>query len=260
MPRVLKEKLIRSEKINKEIYKFTISSEYVAETAKAGQFVNIRCSDGVSALLRRPISICKVNRKEKSYDVIFQVKGNGTDLLSKKQVGDEIDVIAPVGNGFDLSEKYKNILVVGGGIGVFPLLGLLEDSKATKKTTVLGFRNKDFVVLEKEFQNASDELVITTDDGTFGKKGFVTEYAQKALENGHIDMVYACGPTPMIKAIKELAAKYNVQCQVSMEQRMGCGIGACLVCACKTKHGDEWEYSHVCSDGPVFNAEEVIFE
>lgn len=260
MPKVLKEKLIHSEKLNKEIYKFTISSEYVAKNAKAGQFVNIRCSDGVSALLRRPISICKVDREEKSFDVIFQVKGNGTDLLSQKQVGDIIDVIAPLGNGFDLSPDYKNVLVVGGGIGVFPLLGLLEDSKAKSKTAVLGFRNKDFVVLENEFNNASDEFVLTTDDGSYGQKGFVTEHTEKVLKSGKTDMVYACGPTSMLKAIKELTEKYNVPCQVSMEQRMGCGIGACLVCACKTKLGDEWEYSHVCSDGPVFNAQDVIFE
>lgn len=260
MPKVLRDRLLRTEKINKDIYKFTIASEYVAENAKAGQFVNIKCSDGINALLRRPISICRVDRNEKSYEVIFQVKGNGTDLLSQKQAGEEIDILAPLGNGFDLDGKYKSILVVGGGIGVFPLLGVLEESKAVKKTAVLGFRNKDFVVLEKEFQKASNELVLTTDDGSYGKKGFVTEYTEKAIVNDKIDMIYACGPTPMLKAIKELAQKYGVFCQVSMEQRMGCGIGACLVCACKTKYGEEWEYSHVCSDGPVFDAEKVIFE
>lgn len=260
MPKVLKEKLLRTEKINKDIYRFTIASEYVAENAKAGQFVNIRCSDGVSALLRRPISICRVDKKQKSFDIIFQVKGNGTDLLSREKAGEEIDVIAPLGTGFDLSDKFKNILVVGGGIGVFPLLGLLEESGAQNKTAVLGFRNEDFVVLENEFENAADKLIITTDDGSYARKGFVTEYTEKAILESKLDMIYACGPTPMLKAIKELSDKYGVACQVSMEQRMGCGIGACLVCACKTKYGDEWEYSHVCSDGPVFNAENVVFE
>ena len=260
MPKVLKERLLKTERINKDIYKFTIASEYISENARAGQFVNIKCCEGVNALLRRPISICRVDRKENSFDVIFQVKGNGTELLSNKQAGDEIDLIAPLGNGFDLNEDYKNVLVVGGGIGVFPLLGLLEESTTSKKTAVLGFRNKDFVVLENEFKKASNELVLTTDDGSYGKKGFVTEYTEKALLSDKIDMIYACGPTPMLKAIKQLAQKYSVPCQVSMEERMGCGIGACLVCACKTKYGDEWEYSHVCSDGPVFNATEIMFE
>lgn len=252
--------LINKEKLGAEIYKFTIESEYVAKNAKAGQFVNVKCADGIGALLRRPISICSIDRENNTFDIVFQIKGNGTELLAKKNIGEEIDLIAPVGKGFVIDSKYKKPLIVGGGIGVFPLLGLLNEMPNNEARTILGFRNKDFVVLENEFKNASAELIITTDDGSYANKGFVTEFVQQALEIGDYDIVYACGPEMMLKAVAGIAKENEVPCQVSMEQRMGCGIGACLVCACKTRLGDEWEYSHVCVDGPVFWADEVIFE
>lgn len=260
MPQVLKEKIVGMQPLSPILYKLTIQSEIIAQSAQPGQFVNVKCSEGINALLRRPISICDVNREQNTVDIVFQVKGIGTEYLSKKQPGDRIDLIAPLGTGFDMSGSYKRIAVVGGGIGIFPLLFVAKEHRNAGIASFLGFRNKDFAVLLDAFEKASSQLFISTDDGSAGKRGLVVDQLEEYLQEHSLDVIYTCGPTPMLKKVVETAEKYRVPCQVSMEQRMGCGIGACLVCACKTKYGDEWEYSHVCKDGPVFWSREVIFD
>ncbi|MCX8130656.1 MAG: dihydroorotate dehydrogenase electron transfer subunit [Clostridia bacterium] len=260
MAKVLKEKIQSVERLAPDIYKMIISSEYIAKNAEPGQFVNIKCSEGINALLRRPISICNIDRERNLLDIVFQVKGIGTEYLAQKQAGMEVDIIAPLGKPFMVSESCERIAVVGGGIGVFPLLYLLKNIKSAKKHAYLGFRSKEFIVLRDEFENASDKLTISTDDGSEGHKGLVTELLEKDLMEDKFDIIYTCGPTPMIRKVVDIADRFQVKCQVSLEQRMGCGIGACLVCACKTRLGDEWEYSHVCKDGPVFWSDEVIFD
>lgn len=260
MPCMLKEKILRMEKIAPVIYKMTIESAYIAENALPGQFVNVKCSDGINVLLRRPISICNVDKLKNTFDIIFQIRGTGTELLSRMRPGEIVDLLGPLGNSFDLDEKYSGIAVVGGGIGIFPLLFVLNESKADMKRCYLGFRSKDFVVLEEEFKMASHDMYISTDDGSAGYNGLVTDMLARDIESNTLDMLYACGPTPMIKQVIKLADEYGIPCQISMEQRMGCGIGACLVCACKTKYGDEWEYSHICKDGPVYKGSDLIFD
>jgi dihydroorotate dehydrogenase electron transfer subunit len=261
MSGILIEKIVKNEQIGPAIYRMKIASAYISQHAAPGQFVNIKCCDGINALLRRPISICTVNPAEGTIDIVYQIKGTGTELLAGKQPGERVDIIGPLGTPFDLSEKYKRIAVVGGGIGIFPMLCLLQNSRAEDKHAFLGFRSSDFIVLKDEFEQAAD-VSISTDDGTAGYHGLVTDLLEKELVKGKFDLIYACGPMPMIRKAAALAEQYSALCQVSMEQRMGCGIGACLVCACKTKAGagDEWEYSHVCKDGPVFWSTEVIFE
>lgn len=260
MPRVLKEKINQMSQLSPVIYKMTIRSEYIAQNASAGQFVNVKCSEGIQALLRRPISICSVDKERNTVDIVFQVKGIGTEVLSTKQPGDAVDLIAPLGKGFDISKENKKIAVVGGGIGIFPLLYILKEQQNAEKTAFLGFRSKDYAVMTDAFENVSDKLYITTDDGSVGQKGLVVDQLEEYLKENKIDVIYTCGPTPMLKSVVEIADRYNIPCQVSMEQRMGCGIGACLVCACKTRLGDEWEYSHVCKDGPVFWSHEVVLD
>lgn len=242
------------------IYKMTLESEYVANTAFPGQFVNIRCCNGSNTVLRRPISICSVDRSGNSYDIVFQIKGGGTELLAAKRPGDEIDVMGPLGNPFETDLKYARIAVVGGGIGIFPLFFLLKESKAVVKRSYLGFRNRDCIVLREEFGSVSSSLDIATDDGSEGFKGLVSEPLERDIAGSPFDIIYACGPALMLKKVSEIAKKYGIPCQVSLEQRMGCGFGACLVCACRIKHGDDWEYQHVCKDGPVFWSNEVVFE
>lgn len=259
MSKLLIENIKSIKQLSQEIYKLTIESEYISQNSKAGQFVNIKCTEGISTILRRPISICSVDSANKTFDVIFQKKGLGTECLCQKDTCSKIDLMGPLGKPFYLSNEFERIAVVGGGIGVFPLLFLLEEAKNNNKYAFLGFRNKEFVVLEDEFKKNSNELFITTDDGSYGKDALVTELLEKELEKKKIDIIYACGPMPMIKKVVDIAKKLNIKCQVSLEQRMGCGIGACLVCACKIKRETEWEYKHVCKDGPVFWSEEVIF-
>jgi len=261
MSRVLNEEIQSIDKIAPGIFKITFISEYVAQNARPGQFINVKCAEGLNALLRRPISICSVVRDKSTFDIVFQIKGIGTEYLSQRNTGDRVDIIAPLGKPFDISEGYKKIAVVGGGIGIFPLLYLLQQSgQAERKAAFLGFRSKGFIVLRDKFGKASDTLNISTDDGSEGHKGLVTGLLEKDLEANRYDVIYTCGPTPMIKGVVEIAKRNNIKCQVSLEQRMGCGIGACLVCACKTKHGDDWQYSHVCKDGPVFWADEVVLD
>ena len=261
MAKQLKDQVKSIDMLAEDIYRMTVESEYISAHAAAGQFVNIKCCEGYQTLLRRPVSICSVNRGNKTYDLLFQKKGSGTGLLANKKAGDELDVLGPLGNGFDLNERYERIAVIGGGIGIFPLLFLLNESKARVKKAYLGFRSKNLVVLEKEFSDSADILKITTDDGSYGTGGFITNLLEKDMDDEPFDMIYSCGPTPMLKNVVNIANSRNVESQISLEQRMGCGFGACLVCACKTRdvnHGEQ--YSHVCKDGPVFNGRDIIFE
>ena len=253
------EKIKMVRPLNENTFLIRFESEIISNTAQAGQFIHIKCFDGLDAYLRRPISICSVDRANKTFDIVYQVRGKGTGLLCAFRPEDEMDVMGPLGHGFTLHAEHRNIVVVGGGIGIFPLLQLLKDHPAPKKTAILGFRSRAVVVLEDEFKEHCDELIIATDDGSYGEKGFVTSILEKRVQEEPVDMVYFCGPSIMMKRGVEILRQRNIPCEVSMEQRMGCGIGACLVCACKTKKGDDWDYSHVCKDGPVFDGYEVVF-
>lgn len=251
--------VVKAEKLAEDIYFLRLRSERISGKAAPGQFVNIKCHDGLDAFLRRPISILRANPAENTFDIVYMIRGKGTRLLSCFECGDSIDCMGPLGNGFTLPRKGEKICVVGGGIGIFPLMFLLERSAGVHKAAFLGFRTKDLVVLKKDFEEASDRLIISTDDGSFGEKGLIIKPFLKFLETEKPDRVYTCGPLPMMKAVAEVCTERGIFCEVSMEQRMGCGIGACLVCACKVKHNDDYEYERICREGPVFNAENIIF-
>lgn len=252
--------VVSTEKLTESITRMTISSLYISANAKPGQFVNIKCGQGNEALLRRPISICRTDREKGTYDIVFQKKGTGTELLALKKPGDLLDVLGPLGNGYDTDIKYSRIAVVGGGIGIFPLLFVLSESKAPVKRSYLGFRTSGQVILEREFRENSSSVCITTDDGSSGIKGSVADLFEKDLLYEKFDMVYACGPGPMLGKIAEISCKYDIQCQISLEQRMGCGFGACFTCACKiASENGQWQYAHVCKDGPVFDSKKVVF-
>ena len=247
-------KIYSIDEIAANITDVVIESEFIASNAKPGQFLHIDCGDEINNFLRRPISICDVYDNKVRF--IFEVKGNGTNRLAAKKRGDILDVLGPLGNGFTVSDEYKQPMIVGGGIGIFPLLNLAK--QFDKKAEVfLGFRNKDRLVMENEFKAVSKDVSIVSDDGSCGIKGLVTEPLINRLENGAGDIIYACGPTPMLRAVKTLAEKYKVKCQLSLEQRMGCGIGACLVCSCQTVFTGTKKYKKVCADGPVFWSDEV---
>ncbi len=247
-------KIVTKEQLKNDIFKLAIESEKMASIALPGQFLEIRVNDDIEPFLRRPISIYKIDKEKNELEFIFQVKGKGTEILAKKNVGDRISVMGPLGKGTFAFEKYKKISIIGGGIGIFPLYELARQaSKNAEITTYLGFRNKDFVVLEDEFSKVSGKLVITTDDGTYGKNGFAINYLKADCEKEKPDCIFACGPLPML----DFAIENNISAQVSLEERMGCGIGICLGCAVKDKKADG--YKHVCKDGPVFNVNDVEF-
>ena len=261
MPVNVKAKLVAKEELISGIFKFSVEAPEVVKQAKTGQFIEIRVNDDIEPFLRRPISIHNMDRKSGKLEFIFQVKGKGTEILAKRNVGDLIDIVGPLGNGsFDYS-KYEKIGIIGGGIGVFPLYELAKNAKNDAKDVniYLGFRNKDLVVLEDEFKNVSTKCVLTTDDGSYSKKGFAIDSLKEDIENGKVDSIYACGPLPMLKAVQKLAIEKDIPCQLSLEEKMACGLGVCLGCAVKTSDSPKEapQYKHVCKNGPVFDAKDV---
>lgn len=247
--------IIKKSVIAKEIYCFEILCPEVAEVAVPGQFVHIRAN---GFTLRRPVSICEINKSKGTLKIVFEVRGEGTAEIAKLNVDSLIDMLAPLGHGFTLNPEFKKVVLIGGGIGTPPMLPLAQ-YYGNKAAVITGFRSADAVILQNEFKASGAETILCTDDGTMGIKGFVTSPLEDTLKNGGVDAVYACGPMPMLKAVSELAEKYGAYCEISLEERMGCGIGACLVCACKTKKNDEEYFAHVCKEGPVFKAEEVVW-
>lgn len=240
--------LIHAKQLNTDTYSFLLDAGEMAEAAKPGQFVNIACGEG--HLLRRPISIC--DAMGGTLRIVFQVRGEGTAWLAHQKEGAELDVLGPLGHGFDYPTSGK-VLVVGGGIGVPPML---YAAKAAPNGAVaaVGYRNQSAAILLRDFEEAGCPVKVASDDGSIGYHGYVDAMVKEYLEEDKsISAVMACGPRPMLKNVYLTAKKYGVPCHVSMEERMGCGIGACLVCACSV----DGYYKHVCKDGPVFSAEEV---
>ena len=251
-------KLIKKEELVSGIYKYSVEAPEIAKLAKPGQFLEIKVTkEGVEPFLRRPISI--FNLDGDVVEFIFQVKGRGTELLAKRKVGEEIDIMGPLGFGTFKIEDYKNVSIIGGGIGIYPLYELAKElnGKAQNINVYLGFRNRSLVTCEKDFEKVSNKLVIATDDGSYKEKGFVIKYLKEDAKSQKPDIIFACGPLPMLKSVREYAMAENIPCQISLEERMGCGIGACLGCAVKIISGKEDRFGHVCKEGPVFNATDV---
>ena len=247
MPDVYECKIIDVSQLNDAVFSITVVSGELAAQSAPGQFLHIKC--GAERLLRRPISICTVRGEKVRF--VFEVKGEGTLWLSKCLPGTSLNILGALGNGFALPKG--KVIVTGGGIGVPPMLFAAESAYDTC-TAILGFRSKQNVILAEEFNKACDEVFITTDDGSMGVCGMVTVPLEPLLEKGGFDAVLSCGPVLMQRAVAGLCAKYSVQCQVSLEERMGCGVGACLVCACATTQDGVEQMSSVCVDGPVFDA------
>lgn len=241
--------LINKKQLANGIFDFTLKNSELSSIAQAGQFAHVAVA---GKTLRRPISICDANKD--TLRLVFQVKGEGTEILSNAKEGELLDILAPLGHGFNI-EKGKKYAFIGGGIGVPPMLYTAKQVESS--IAIIGFRNKDFVILENDFKSANCEVYITTDDGSYGRNGFVTDVLKDVIND--VDEVCACGPTPMLKAIANVCKEAQTPCQVSLEERMGCGVGACLVCACAINKNDSDEFLHVCKDGPVFNAEEVVW-
>lgn len=242
--------IVKNEKIAENIHAVTFALEENCKV-RCGQFGNI--SVGGTHLLRRPIAICKAEGREVTF--CYQIKGEGTKKLKEMGAGTRVNVLMPLGNGFFAEENERKIALVGGGVGVFPLISVLREYGSIKEISAyIGYRNKGAVCGVEEFEKAA-KFVGVTDDGSYGEKmNAVQAFAADLAKGNRPDVVFACGPIPMLRALKTLVEKENIPCYVSLEERMGCGIGACLVCVCDLTNGKK---ARVCKDGPVFNVSEV---
>ncbi len=249
--------IIDRKAIARGMFDFTIYCPEVAKISKPGQFVHALV-EGYT--LRRPISIASIDKEQGTLRIVFEVRGKGTSVLSNKVSDQFIDMIAPLGGtGFKLLDNNKKAMCIGGGIGTPPMLALCEYYKQNS-TMISGFRDSSAVILQSDFANTGANTILCTDDGSMGKKGFVTDVIKECIDKEKPDIVYACGPKPMLKAIVNITHEYGIETQVSLEERMGCGVGACLVCACETVDSDgNKNMAHVCKDGPVFDSKEVVW-
>lgn len=286
----LKSCVVSNEQLTENCWLVTLEAPQIASEIKPGQFINVKIGKTYDPLFRRPLSVFKRVRKGQRYygvEVVYKVVGKGTRLMTDLEPGDEVDVIGPLGHGFEWLRDKKVHILLAGGIGS-PALFLLgeEISQAASKYSLelnilLGAETKKALVLEKEFGTLKGKVRVSTDDGTYGYHGFVTAMLKDAFGKGEIPSdcaIYACGPEPMLKALVPISKQYNIPIQISMERHMACGIGTCLSCVCKVgrdgveKYRDlpsshiqfspehEFGYALVCKDGPVFNIEEVIFD
>lgn len=242
-----------------DIYDLTLLTENIAEHARPGQFVSVY-SNQEDKILPRPISLCGIDKEKKTIRLVYRVTGagTGTEEFSKLKKGDRISLLGPLGNGFTV-EPGKRAFLIGGGIGVPPMLELAKSMKKSNEadfTVVMGYRNSDTFLLD-EFQEQGISYV-ATEDGSVGTRGNVLD----AIRENHLkaEVIYACGPTPMLRALKAYAKEQGMTCYISMEERMACGIGACLACVCRSTEKDAHsnvKNKRICKDGPVFLAEEV---
>lgn len=242
------------QEIAHHIFELTVQGELTGEMKAPGQFVHVRVADSFEPLLRRPISVASIDFESNQFTMIYRAEGRGTTLLSEKKAGDTVDILGPLGNGFPVEQAKQKAYLIGGGIGVPPLYELAKELNAQGIETVhiLGFESKGAVFYEDKFRALGDTHIATV-DGTHGTQGFVTHILNELPKD--FDTYYSCGPTPMLEAVQW--AYPEKQGFLSYEQRMGCGIGACFACVCRTTKS-ETDYIKVCSDGPVFPAGVVI--
>lgn len=240
------------ENIAENVFSLAVTLPETVGNIKGGQFLNISTGDK-SRLLKRPFGIVKVDGADVT--VCFQVKGEGTKALANVKAGEKLSVVLPLGNGFVLPESAKNIVVIGGGVGIFPLVPVICGNPDKNFYTYIGFRSKNCACLLDEFKK-SKKLTIVTDDGSLGAKDNAVNAYFNDIENVKADLIISCGPPIMLKALKAKLKENDIKtpCLVSLEERMGCGIGACLVCVCDRAGGGK---ARVCKDGPVFDINEV---
>ncbi len=277
---ILENKIIGNSSLLKtqsKYYKMRFSCDNFS-VASPGQFVMIKVNNSYDPFLRRPMSIYKIDKKRGGFEILYQVVGKGTNIMSELKKGDEIDVLGPLGRGFWIPEKIERAIIVAGGIGVAPMVALTEEIRCKmqdargKITVFIGGKTKYDILCKEDFKKIGAKVHIATEDGSMGKKGtsvdlfkkFVTD-SQSSIFNRQSSIIFACGPQGMLKAVVDIARDKNLACQVSLDKRMACGTGACLGCVVKTKSFQPsafspQSYKCVCTDGPVFNAEEINWE
>jgi len=254
-----KAKVIKNIEVGPKYYKIVLSCLPIVKDAKAGQFLAIKITDAYEPLLRRPFSIHRLSGA--GIEILYQIVGKGTEILSQKKAGQYLDIIGPLGNGFTYrlpSHRATQLSVlVAGGMGVAPLLFLAETIFTRKPLVLIGAKTRSDVLCEKEFRKLGCNVKIATDDGSKGFKGYVSKLLKKELStiDYRLSTIYSCGPRPMLREIAVISKEYNIPAQVSLEEHMACGMGACLGCVVNTQDG----FKRVCKEGPVFNADEIVW-
>ncbi len=293
-------KIVSNTQVAENYFKMCLDAPLVAQKAEPGQFIYIKTSNNYKPLLRRAFSIHSIgyrllvigyrqkrqsqSQKPNTLELLYKVRGIGTEILAEKKAGEELDIIGPLGKGFNIISNIKyqksKIILIGGGIGIAPLVFLSEKltkskikNQKSKITVLLGAETKEKILCKNDFEKLGCEVKIATEDGSQGFKGKVTELLAKGLlAISHLPAspawlggpfaIYACGPTPMLKEIAQISQRNKIPCQVSLEEKMACGIGACRGCVIKVKNYKDEEnfiYKRVCKDGPVFDAQEIIW-
>ncbi len=256
--------LTRREQVAPEHYLLTFVCPPIAEQAQPGQFVHLRVTKGLEPLLRRPFSVMNVNLSQGSFQLLIQAVGQGTQILAQAQAGAVFDLLGPVGQPFPLPDGAEQVLLVAGGVGVAPLIFVAERLKEQPAPCyvqgLFGAQTEDYLCCWLEFSTRCDEFATATEDGSAGEKGLVTDLLDKQLDRGGVDRVYACGPVAMLAEVARQCQEQQVPCWVSLEQRMACGVGACLGCAVPTRAEDSQHYQRVCREGPVFAAAQIDWE
>ena len=264
-----KVKIFSSKKVALNIYLMRLKAPEIAQEALPGQFIHIKCNVDSYPLLRRPISIHRTDKEKGEIYILFQVVGEGTKLLAQRKVGDNLDILGPLGNGFNIYPESKKIMIIGGGIGVAPLLALCEESirKGKEVRVLIGALKKEWVIGEENFRKLGAKVDVVTNDGSYRYNGLFTDLLESIIKEGWLaDQIFACGPKLKLKKVVEVSLDAHIDCQVSLEERMACGIGACLGCVCKIKTRDKkegkikYEFKRVCVDGPVFRGSEVVWD
>ncbi|HJF84929.1 MAG TPA: dihydroorotate dehydrogenase electron transfer subunit [Megamonas hypermegale] len=246
-------KILANEAINANVKRMVIEAPQIAEAAQPGQFVHVKKPDSVN-FLRRPFSIADADRENGTITLIYRIVGKGTAEYAAMKVGEAFSILGPIGNGFALKDGRP--LLIGGGVGIAPLIYLSRQLKDQKPILLIGGKNKDEVFWEKYLQEFADKIYITTDDGSVGFKGFTVQLLPQILAENNIEHIYTCGPNIMMEGVAKLAHKHDIDCQVSLEKRMACGIGVCLGCTFEDKLTGKRR--KVCTEGPVFASKEVF--
>ena len=259
--------VLSREKLSDDVFKLTLSSSHISGKAKPGNFVHLKINSGSdgSPLLRRPFSIHNADRAGKRFEILLKVVGKGSAVLSRESPGEKLDLLGPIGNSFSDPSKGKEVILVAGGMGIAPLWFLLN--RLTKRlpsenmTVFLGAKSKKELLYADKLKGTQAELILSTDDGSAGRKGLVTEVFFREIKTRGPDpkklAVYSCGPHKMLKRMSQIAKSLDFSCQVSLETHMACGVGACWGCVVQQR--DE-TYKRVCVDGPVFDAREVVLK
>lgn len=247
-----------NQKIAEQIYSMEMQSMVISQSAQAGQFIHLLCGKEYGAFLRRPFSLCTIDQKNKEVSIVYRVQGKGTKSLSEMKKGESIHALGPLGKGFLLDSSCQDVAIVAGGMGSAPLMEIIK-YYGEQSRVYLGFE-KECILVEK-IKKYCNKIWVTTEKGNIGKNGLIIEDLLSQWKECPPQMVYTCGPRGMMKEVVNICKELDLPCQVSMEERMGCGIGACLVCSCKTKKkGQKNQYTRVCKDGPVYWGSEVVWD